>query len=463
MVSYWFDDAIAAEAGAQPVPLAGERRCDVCVVGGGVTGLWTAIHLKEREPALDVVLIDKGLCGSGSSGRNAGFVMSWSPKIATLVALYGAQEAVRLFRASEEAVRSIGAFCRTHRIECQFRHDGWLWTATSGAQLGAWNATVEQFERLGDSPFTVLSREESQARCGSGLALAGAFDRGVATVQPAALTRGLARRARESGVEIHEDTPMLALDRSRPPAIRTPRGRIAAKSVVLALNAWAVELPEFRRSMLVVGGDAMVTRPIPERLERAGSTSAVAVSDSRLLVDWFRRTADGRLVVGKGATGFVFGGRLGTSLDGAVRRRTELEAGLRRWFPELADAPVAATWRGPVTRTRSGLPFFGHLGGHPAIVYGHGYTGNGMGPSYLAGKILSAMALGIEDEWSTSPLARRPAEVFLPPEPFRYVGARIARRAVVRKEGAEDAGRNPRALDARIARLLPASLSPVKK
>ena len=152
MRSYWLQQALAGEEGIEETPLAGDLSVDVCIVGGGFTGLWTALRLKALEPALDVVIIDRDICGGGASGRNGGFCMSWMSKAASVINICGAQEASVMLRASEAAVGEIGGFCRDHDIDAQFRHDGWLWTASNRAQMDAWSDTVEVLDRLGSSP-----------------------------------------------------------------------------------------------------------------------------------------------------------------------------------------------------------------------------------------------------------------------------------------------------------------------
>ena len=142
--SLWLQEALA---GAEDAPrLEGEERADVCIVGGGFTGLWTALRLKETEPSLDVVLVEADVCGGGPSGRNGGFVMSWWSKFKTLEKLCGAEEALRLAQASADAVSHIGAFCEAQGIDAHFREDGWLWAASSEAQIGAWDETVAAIE-----------------------------------------------------------------------------------------------------------------------------------------------------------------------------------------------------------------------------------------------------------------------------------------------------------------------------
>ena len=463
MRSYWLQQALDGEGAAAAPPLASDLKTDVCIVGGGFTGLWTAIRLKEHEPALDVTIIEGDICGGGASGRNGGFCMTWMSKAEKLLEICGAQEGVRLLRESEAGVKAIGAFCAAEGVDCQFTHHGWIWTASNQAQAGAWADTVEQLEKLGVHAYEPLSREEVAARTGSDRHVAGVFEAGVATVQPAMLARGLRRVALQRGVRIHEGTRMTELVRGPKPAVRTARGAVSAQTVVLALNAWAHELPEFRRTVMPLAADAVVTEPVPETLAAIGLADCAAVSDSRLLVNYYRATIDGRMAWGKGGGGIPFAGRVGQSFDGPSPRRSQVRAEMARYYPALAEVPIAAAWRGPATRTMTGLPFFGRLQGSPRIVYGHGYTGNGVGPCYLGGRILASLALDRRDEWSETPLARGPRPAKLPPEPIRFLGGRIVRAACVRSDRAEDEGRKPGLVDRRLAALAPAGLSPVKK
>ena len=461
--SYWLAEALAAEGNPVPAsPWEGEGRTDVCIVGGGFTGLWTAIHLKQLRPSTDVVVLEMDVCGSGASGRNGGFAMTWASKLSTILKICGAQEGLRLLRASQDAVKAIGAFARQHGFDAHFRPDGWLWTAADRGQLGAWEDIVEAHKKLGSDAFADLSPAELARRAGSAAHLAGVYEEAVATVQPARLARGLRKAALALGVRIHEGTPMAGLDYGRKMRVRTPKGSVAAEKIVLATGTWAAQMPAFRRTMMPLAADMIVTAPAPERLAESGLTTGVAISDSSMLVHYYRTTVDGRIVFGKGGGAFAFGGRVGTRFDGPAPRAREMAATLKRWYPKLASVPIADSWIGPVERTATGLPFFGSLPGQPDVFYGLGYTGNGVGPSYLGGRILASLALGLGDEWSSTPLAQGPRGNF-PPEPFRYVGAHMVRGAVKRKEKAEAVGKNANRIDNFLASLAPAGLTPLKK
>jgi glycine/D-amino acid oxidase-like deaminating enzyme len=163
--SHWLEEALAEERGDDsPRSLRGESRADVCIVGGGYTGLWTALRLKKADPAIDVAVVEADVCGGGASGRNGGMILSWWAKFATLEKLCGTDGAIHLAKASEEAVREIGALCDAHAIRADYRYDGWLWVATSPAQDGAWTETMEAIERHGLRPFRTADAQEIQRR-----------------------------------------------------------------------------------------------------------------------------------------------------------------------------------------------------------------------------------------------------------------------------------------------------------
>lgn len=457
VTGYWLTEALGG-APLETEALEGERRADVAILGGGFTGLWTALRLKELEPTLDVAIVEKNFCGSGASGRNGGFCMTWSSKIHTLVKLCGAQEGLRLYRATDDAVGAIGAFCRDNGIDAEFRQDGWLWAASNPAQLEAWMPCLDQLERLGANPFQVLDAEEAVRRGGAAVILAGVFEPAVASLQPGRLALGLRRVALEKGVRIFERSPVTRIERGPRPRLHTATGSLVSDKLVLALNAWAAELPEFRLTLLPVAADLLISDPLPAALDGSGLSSGLAVSDSRSLVHYYRATPDGRIAFGKASGMFFYGGQVGDRAEGASPYRARMEESFRRFVGGLGDFTIAESWRGPVTRTQNGLPFFGRLERHPNIVYGHGYCGNGVGPSYTGAKFLASLALGRDDEWATSPLAQGASGSRFPPEPLRYVGAHLVRDAAWRIESAQDEGRKPGLVDKALARFAPEGL-----
>jgi putative aminophosphonate oxidoreductase len=438
--SMWLQEALAGDPSPACPPLVGPHRADVCIVGGGYTGLWTALAIKRLEPGCDVALVEADICGGGASGRNGGFCTSWWSKLPTLVGLCGEDEGMRLARASAAAIDEIEEFCRAHAIDARMRRSGWLWVATAPAQMGTWEPSVAACERRGVDAFVRLTPDELHRRIDQPTHLGGVWEPGTATVHPAALARGLRRVALEQGVRIFEGSPMRRLRRGRPAEVRTQSGRVTADAVVLALNAWAAAVPELRRSLIAVSSDVVATRPAPEILERIGWTGGEAIADGRQRVDYYHATADGRIVFGKGGGAIAFAGRIDGGFNHDEHRAADVAAQLRRLLPAAAEAVVTHSWAGPVARTADGLPAFGWLS--DGVAFGAGYSGNGVGPSHVGGRILASLALRRDDEWSASGLVRRPPQAF-PPEPLRYLGGLAVRAAVTRQEAAEDVGVSP--------------------
>lgn len=172
---FWLQQALEREAPAPATPLQTHVEADICIIGGGYTGLWSAIQLKQAEPALNIVVLERELCGSGASGRNGGCLLTWSTKYPSLRRRYGAREAARLVRASEQAVLEIRDFCEQHGINAELRIDGTCYTATNGAQRGGMDKLVAGLEREGLNSWSSLSEAELLARTGSEAHLEGHF------------------------------------------------------------------------------------------------------------------------------------------------------------------------------------------------------------------------------------------------------------------------------------------------
>lgn len=453
--SLWLQETL--HGGEDLPPLEGRTRADVCVVGGGYVGLWTALWLKEWDPGCDVVMLERDVCGGGASGRNGGFALSWWAKFPSLAKAVGAQDALSLCRRSAEGIDELERFCEGHGIDAHVRRGGWLWTARTPAQLGAWEQTLAACERHRAEPFARLSPEEIAARTGSPSHLAGVLEASGATVQPAHLARGLRRVALERGVRIHEHTRMRRFRREPPARVETDGGAVEAETLVLATNAWAAGIRELHLRLVVISSDIVATTPIPDRLAEIGWTGGEAITDSQLMVDYYRTTRDGRIAFGKGGWGIALAGRVPRSFDRNARRARGVTADLHHAYPMLRDVPVEHDWGGPIDRSADGLPLLGELGGRRHILYGVGWAGNGVAPSLLGGKVLAAKALGRDDDFGRFPLWNRRTRP-LPPDPLRYVGAHVVREAVRRKERAEQEGRRPSRLFTSLAKLVPAGL-----
>ena len=458
--SWWLRQALAAEppelaADVAAPPLAGEERADVAILGGGYTGLWTALRLTELAPGARVVVVESDICGGGASGRNGGFVTGWWDELPGLTALAGDAEAIRAAQALDACIAGMAAFCEANGIDAWWTERGFVSVSAAPSQDGAWREATDACERVGHGDrWRPLSRDEVAGYARSRVFREGAFMPGAATVQPAALARGLRRVALERGVVIHERTKVEHVgDRLVKTSSAEGDGIMVADHVVVALNAWAAAWPQFGRRLVTWSSYVVLTEPIPDRLAEIGWTGGEGIADSRFTLHYGRTTPDGRIALGGGGGRAGFGGRIGRAFSsdaGAARRAAE---GLRRWFPELADVRVEDAWGGPIDIDDSHRPWFGTLPGG-RIHFGLGYSGNGVAPSALGGRILAALALGKgrDDEWASLPVVGATPRAF-PPEPLRFVGARAFREAIASRERAEEAGRRPNRIAVEISRL----------
>ncbi|MEH6548138.1 MAG: FAD-dependent oxidoreductase, partial [Sneathiella sp.] len=287
---FWFAQALQRETSVSPISLTKDTTADVCIVGGGYTGLWSALQLKKQKPSLDIVLIEKGLCGSGASGRNGGCMVTWSGKYFTLLATYGAEEAARLVKVSEQALFHIRDFCHDHQIDAEVRVDGVLNTATNNAQLGALDNVINALKDQNLNSWQRWTPAEVQNAAGSARHIEGVFSQVGGSLHPGMLVRGLRQAALDLGIRIYENTPLIALDNGRPASVETPNAVIIAKKTVLALNAWMPTVfPAFNRSIMLVSSDMAITKPAPDLMKSAGLADGKAVIDSRAFVHYYRR------------------------------------------------------------------------------------------------------------------------------------------------------------------------------
>jgi glycine/D-amino acid oxidase-like deaminating enzyme len=456
--SHWLHQALADDPDLAP-PLAGDRSADVCIVGGGYMGLWTAIRIKDADPARSVILLERDICGGGASGRNSGMVLSMWPKMAALTQLGSEAAALRVVAASVAAIDEIEAFCAAEGIDAWFDRVGWIWGATCAAQDGAWEDALRRLERRGGAPARRVTRDEIAALTGSNAMVAGVHDTSAATVHPGHLARGLRRAALRRGVVIQERTPVRRFSRRGEPVVETPHGRVRCGHLVLAVNAHSAGIPELAPAIFNISSDDAASQPMPERLAEAGYARAPLMIDSRVFVAGWRVTRDGRLGVGV-TGGFIgFGGWVDGRFDRPSPRVDDMRLALAAGHPRLAGFPLDCSWNGAIDRTLTGVPLFGRFPSNSRILYGYGFSGNGIGMTRLGSGILAAMILGQDHALCDGPLVRAPARGF-PREPFRFVGAHLVRGAVRARDRAEHAGRPPGMLVRALAGLAPSGVTP---
>ena len=454
--SWWLREALAAEGDPPPAaPLVGTLECDVAIVGGGYTGMWTAYDLLDQAPDTRIAIIEQDICGGGPSGRNGGFVHGWWDQLPLLSELHGPERAVEAAQASEDAVGWIGEFCERHDVDAWFVRKGYLQASASPAQDGDWDRAVSTCRQLGvGDRYVPLTPAEVQARCASPRFRAGVLMPGAATVQPALLARGLRRVLLERGVTIHEKTRVNRMGIKGPGKavhLATDGAEVRADQVVLSINAWAAGWPGFRTRLVTWGSYIVLTEPIPDRLAELNWTGGEAVTDSRFTVSYFRTTRDGRIAFGAGVGQAGFGGRIGSAFTDDRHAVERAAAGLGRIFPALERVKLDDAWGGPIDVTSDRLPAIGSMHGG-RVHFAHGYSGNGVGPARLAGRVLAAILNGGSDPLARLAIVGARTRRF-PPEPIRFVGARLVREALVRRDETQDRGQRPGLVVRLIARL----------
>ncbi|HZA90557.1 MAG TPA: FAD-binding oxidoreductase [Solirubrobacterales bacterium] len=447
---YWLEEA----GPVRPLPpLDGETGADVVVIGGGFTGLWTAWWIAESDPEARVVVLEAQTCGGGPSGRNGGFVNSMWFNLPAMSARFGAEAAIEVARSAREAVHGIGRWCDANGVDAWYRAAGYLQVSTTPAHDGAWDQFARAAGEHGEPDRCVpLDADQVRARCDSPLFRGGALYPDAATVQPARLALGLRDRLVDRGVAVHERSRVRAVHSSGTHVrVATESGHVIAGATVLALGAASPTVAPLSHHLTLTSSHIVITEPVPDVLEEIGWTGGECITDSRALLHYFRTTPDGRIAFGWGAGEVVPGGRVRgrAELDPAVV--AEVERHLVRFFPQLDGRGIEHAWGGPIDVSPTHLPVIGSLAGD-RVHYMFGYTGNGVGPSHFVGRVLASLALDRRDRWSRLPLVE-PRPVRVPPEPLRYVGGTIVRRAVLRKERLEEQGQRADPLTLAIAGL----------
>jgi glycine/D-amino acid oxidase-like deaminating enzyme len=431
-----------------PEPLRGERDCDFAIVGGGYTGLWTALFLKELEPSASVAVVEQGLVGHGGSGRNAGIAgesLDHSHELA--IAHFGLDEARTMARVGRESLAAMEAWLAARGVDAAFERTGQLIVALSEAHLRGLDASLDAARRVGIDDHRLLSRGETRAELDSPLYRGALLQPRNALVDPVRLAEGLRAEAIRAGVRVFERSPVVALRVGGGRVhVRTGGGALRARRGVLATNAYS---HAFRRSLLrrfiplydyVVASEPLTSA----QRDAIGWRNRRGVVDARAFFNYYRPTRDGRIVFGTSEAAYYSGNRVGPSCDVSPAHFDALNASFRRHFPALADLRFPFAWGGPIASTTRLTPFFGVLRGR--LAYGLGYTGHGIGSTRVAGRILAELSLERRGGLTELAMVRRPPFPY-PPEPVRTLAVRAVTRALRRLDDGEQPGIVLRILD----------------
>ncbi len=417
--SFWLDEALRADPGAECPSLAGPVSADVCVIGGGFAGLWTAYELAERAPHLRVVLLEADICGAGGSGANGGFFSpSWTG-LSGLCGALGEEGGVTYAAALAEMVNELDVWIARHEARIDAYHEGILYARAGEWQAGPDDETFRLLEKHGYADrLRRVDAAEARRVADSPRFVGGVITADLTVVQPAKLARELRRVLLERGLRIYEGTPMLRVEAGRPARVVTPAGSVSAAQVVLTNGAWAARQKHFGRAFAVCTDFMVVTEPIPKLIEAIGWISHMGVADLREMLYYLRTTPDGRIAIGGGAMGIVYDGRINGGVLTSSRLARAAAHGLTWLFPQLEGVRFDAAWSGPMDITSAALPFFESSPG--GVVHaGLGFSGHGLTGTKLGGRILASLVLGEDDRWSRMPVVGPPLAK-VPSEPLRW-------------------------------------------
>jgi len=423
-VSFWHDsvpDDLAPRAA-----LPGDIDADVAIVGGGLTGLWTAWYLLERDPTLSIVVLEKEIAGFGASGRNGGWCSALFPRsTASLERAHGREAALAMRRAMIATVDEVGRVAASLGLEIDYAKGGTLAFARSAVQLEAAKAEVAEAARYGVDPIEMRGPAS--------------FDPNCARVHPAKLVRGLARAVEARGVTIHEGTEMLDY---APHTVTTAHGTVRANHVVIATEGYGATLRATRRRILPLYSLMIATEPLPDATwQELGIEHGQTFTDYRHLLIYGQRTADNRFAFGGRGARYHWGSAIRPEYDRVPAVFDHLRRTLGELFPAIGDVAVTHRWGGPL-----GVPRDWHatasFDAAKGMAWAGGYVGDGLSTTNLAGRTLADLMTGTSSELTSLPWVNHKSPAW-EREPLRFVGANAGLAAMTIADAEERLTKRP--------------------
>lgn len=414
----WWDDL---DLGTRRDPLPGDTTVDVAIIGGGFTGLWTAYYLAGLEPTLNIVVLERQYVGYGASGRNGGWCHAAYPLgLTMLVKDFGRERGVEFERALNGAVAEVGRVTAAESIDCHYQNGGRILVARSELHLARAKEEAEEYRSFGfsEDDMRFVDASEASAMLGADGVLGGTYSPHAASLQPAALARGLAAACERRGVRVHEGTTVLSY---APGSVTTDRGVVKARYVVRATEAYTPQFGVARRKIAPLYSHMIATEPLPESVwAELGLQNRPTFADYSPSLIYGQRTHDGRLAFGGRGAPYHWRSGVADEFDVNDAVHVDLVRVLKDFFPALDGFGITHRWGGPLGVSRDWRPSvsFSHKTG---VGFAGGYVGEGVAASNLAGRTLADLMLQRGTELSSLAWVNHAWRDW-EPEPLRYVG-----------------------------------------
>jgi glycine/D-amino acid oxidase-like deaminating enzyme len=429
---FWWD----ANAAPEPYPpVAADLDCDLAIVGGGFTGLWTALIAKERDPGREIVILEAEHVAFGASGRNGGFAEhSLTHGLRNGLARFSEDEQRELERVGAESFAALGVTLARHGINARFEGTGVLWIATERYQVDEIDDEVELIRRFGGDARP-LDAAATRAEVDSPLALGGVWHRDSGgLLDPVALAYGLRRAVLGMGVRIYERSPVSALrTEGARVVLECPGGRVRAHRAVLGTSAYPPLLRSVRRRMLPVYDYVLVTEPLTASQKAAiGWANRQGLTDGGNRFHYFRLTADDRILYGGYDAIYHWRNGVRPELDQRHDTFSLLAEHLLATFPQLEGIRFTHRWGGAIDTCSRFFAFYG-TAFEGRLSYAVGHTGLGVGATRFAAEVALDLVDGHDSPLVRLPLVRERPRMF-PPEPLRAAGVALTRFELARAD-----------------------------
>jgi glycine/D-amino acid oxidase-like deaminating enzyme len=420
---YWLDaDPLEPEPHAT---LIGETTTDLCIVGAGYTGLWTALLAKEKNPERNVVIIEQLETGAGASGRNGGFC-SYSLTHGFMNGYSRFKDEMAIIeRLGRENLEAIEATIKKYGIDCQFELTGEISVANEEWQMEDLIEIANLRNSFGDS-VQILSKEEMQARVHSPISVGGLWDPdGTALIDPARLVWGLEQACIQSGVVIYENTSALWLERaSKGIIVHTPYGTVYAQKVALATNIYRSLIRRAKKYVVPVYDFQLVTEPLtPEQMASIGWKNREGLSEAGNQFHYYRLTKDNEILWGGYDAIYNFRGKVRHEYETSAETYAHLAQAFLETFPQLKGIKFTHGWGGAIDTCSRFTQFWGKAY-RGKVAYVMGYTGLGVGASRFGAQVMLDLLDGEDNERTRLSMVKKKPLPF-PPEPFKFIFIRL--------------------------------------